>query len=58
VTTRYPDGQTLSLLVVDDKFVEKSMTFGLEWDFEEIKEQKEKGAEVIASSIGKKAVWN
>jgi hypothetical protein len=46
VTKRYPDRWTLSLLVVNEKLVEKSMTFGWEWDIEEIKEEKEKGAEV------------
>jgi hypothetical protein len=43
VTKRYPDGRTLSLLVVDDKVVEKSLTFRWEWDYDLIEKEKELG---------------
>jgi hypothetical protein len=46
ITKKYPDGRTLSLLVVDDQLVEKSLTFPCEWNFEEIKKERAKGAEV------------
>jgi hypothetical protein len=44
VTKRYPDGRTLSLLLVDEKMTEKSMTFGWTWDYVELRRQKEEGA--------------
>jgi hypothetical protein len=43
VTKRYPDGWTLSLLVVDNKLVEKSLTFRWDWDYDLIEKEKEKG---------------
>jgi hypothetical protein len=57
VTKRYPDGRTLYLLVIDDKLVEKSMTFGWEWTLKKLRNRKKKGQR-LASNIGKKAVWN
>jgi hypothetical protein len=43
LTKRYPDGRTLTLLVVDDKLVEKSLTFRWDWDYDLIEKDKEKG---------------
>jgi hypothetical protein len=42
VTKRYPDGLTLSLLVLNDKLVEKSLTFCWDWECKLIREEKEK----------------
>jgi hypothetical protein len=57
VAIRYTDGLTISLLLVDKKLVENSMTFALEWDYEVVKEEKKKGAGVRFENIGRKAVW-
>jgi hypothetical protein len=46
ITKRYPDGRTLTLVVEDDKLVEKMMTFRWDWDYEKVREEKEKGATV------------
>jgi hypothetical protein len=46
ITKRYPDGRTLTLLVIDDRLVEKSLTFHWEWDYELIREEKERGKSV------------
>jgi hypothetical protein len=42
ITKRYPDGHTLTLVVHDDKLVEKMMTFRWDWDYETVREEKEK----------------
>jgi hypothetical protein len=46
ITKRYPDGRTLTLVVNDDKLVEKMMTFRWGWDYKTVREEKEKGATV------------
>jgi hypothetical protein len=43
VTKRYHDCRTLSLLVVDNKVVEKSLTFRWDWDYDLIEKEKGKG---------------
>jgi hypothetical protein len=46
ITKKYLDGHTLTLVVNDDKLVEKMMTFGWDWDYKKVREEKEKGATV------------
>jgi hypothetical protein len=46
ITKRYPDGRTLTLLVIDDRLVEKSLAFCWDWDYELIREEKERGKSV------------
>jgi hypothetical protein len=46
ITKIYPDGRTLTLLVIDDKLVEKSLTFCWDWNYELIREEKERGKTV------------
>jgi hypothetical protein len=43
ITKRYPAGRVLSLLVDDDKLLEKTMTFNVDWDYDLLEEEKEKG---------------
>jgi hypothetical protein len=44
ITKRYPNGRMLTLVVHDDKLVEKMMTFRWDWDYEMVREEKEEGA--------------
>jgi hypothetical protein len=46
LTKRYTDGRTLSLLVVDNKLVEKSLTFHWDWDYGLIEKENKKGTGV------------
>lgn len=46
VTKRYTDGRTLTLLLVDEKIVEKSLTYRHALDFAKINIEKEKGATI------------
>jgi hypothetical protein len=46
ITKRYPDGRTLTLVVDDDKLVEKMMTYRWGWDFDLVRDEKEKGETV------------
>jgi hypothetical protein len=43
ITKRYPDGRVLSLLVEDEKLLEKSMTYKVNWDYDELEKEKHKG---------------
>jgi hypothetical protein len=42
IVKQYPDGRTLSLLVVDEKLVEKSLTFRWDWDLNLVSEEEKK----------------
>jgi hypothetical protein len=44
VTKRYPDGRTLSIVVVDDDIVEKHMTYKIKWNLDAMEKEQEKGA--------------
>jgi hypothetical protein len=57
VTKRYSDGRTLSLLVVDEKLAEKSLTYSWKWDFEKIMEEKEKGVSGVTFKYWEKEGW-
>jgi hypothetical protein len=46
VTKCYPDGRTLSLLVVEEKLIEMSLTYCWSWNYDRIREEKDKGANV------------
>jgi hypothetical protein len=46
ITKRYPDGRTLTLVVDDDQLVEKMMTYHWEWDYDKVREEKDKGESV------------
>jgi hypothetical protein len=46
ITKRYPDGRTLSLTVVDDVLIEKSVAFSWTWNYAEIEKQNEEGADI------------
>jgi hypothetical protein len=46
ITKRYPDGRTLTLVVDDDQLVEKMMTYRWEWDYDKVREEKNKGESV------------
>jgi hypothetical protein len=46
ITKRYPDGRTLSLLLVDEVIVEKSLAFSWNWDYAEIEKEKDKGGDI------------
>jgi hypothetical protein len=46
ITKRYEDGRTLTLVVNDDKLVEKMMTFRWDWDYEKVREEIGKGETV------------
>jgi hypothetical protein len=46
ITKRYPDGRTLTLVVDNNKLVEKMMTYRWEWDYEKVREEKYKGETV------------
>ena len=49
VTKRNADGQTLSMLLVDNVILEKHMTYKIQWDLEEMKkEHDEKGADEVS----------
>ena len=43
VTKRYPDGRSLSMLVIDDEIIEKHMTYKMLWDLGEMRKVQEKG---------------
>jgi hypothetical protein len=43
VTKRYPDGRTLSLFLVDEKIVEKSLTYRSDFNLVAMKAEREKG---------------
>jgi hypothetical protein len=40
ITKRYPNGRTLTLVVHDDKLLEKMMTSHCDWDYEKVREEK------------------
>jgi hypothetical protein len=42
----YEDGRTLSLQVVDEKLVEKSLTYSWAWDYNVLEKERETGATV------------
>jgi hypothetical protein len=39
-----PDGRTLSLLVIEEKLIEKSLTYRWSWNYDRIREEKDIGA--------------
>jgi hypothetical protein len=56
VTKWYHDGHTLSLLIVDEKLQEKSLTYRWEWDYDLLLRQQKEKKRLLASSIGSKEV--
>jgi hypothetical protein len=47
ITERYKDGHTLTLVFYDDKLIEKMIAcFRWDWDYEKVREEKEKGETV------------
>jgi hypothetical protein len=46
ITKRYPDGRVLSLLVEENKLLEKMMRFNIDWDYDMLEEEKEKGKSI------------
>jgi predicted GIY-YIG superfamily endonuclease len=42
VTKRYPDGRTLSLLIVKEKLAKKSMAYRWDWDLDLLEKENEK----------------
>ena len=47
LTKRYADGRGLTILVVDDVIIEKSLTYYVEWDLEKMTKEKENGVESV-----------
>jgi hypothetical protein len=48
VIKRYPDGRSLTMLVVDDKIIEKHLTYKMKWDLEVMKQEQDKGADGVS----------
>jgi hypothetical protein len=46
ITKRCPDGRVLTLLVEDDKLLEKSMTFNVDWDYDVLEKELDKGSSI------------
>ena len=47
VTKSYPDGRSLTILLVDGVIVEKHMTYPVPWDHEAMKKEEGKGADGV-----------
>jgi len=48
VTKKYPDGRSLSMLVVNNEIVEKHMTYKMQWDLVEMRKVYEKGEGAVS----------
>jgi hypothetical protein len=46
ISKKYEDGCTLSLQVIDEKLVEKSLTYSWVWDYNVLEKEREAGATV------------